>query len=651
MNYQVLTENPKTGILTYAHPDPDLIPGRFCTIPLGRAQSRGIIIGIAPEEKKPPTFVIKQLVPTNLQMPEDYIGYLRRVADYYHYPLGEVVRAGIPQGVEEETVSKRKKKAWESHAPKLKTLNPAQQKIFEEIAATQEPKTHLIFGVTGSGKTEIYTHLIQDVLKKYPQKSQALMLVPEISLTTQLHERIQEVLGEEVILWHSAQSPGRKREDFHKILSGQARVILGARSSILLPFPHLKIIVVDEEHDHSYKQEDRLRYHGRDLAVLRSYLQKIPCILGSATPSLESYKNTVEGRYLIHRLPKPAISTQSNTFSLIDLRNVKLTPGQMLTEPMRAAIQERLEKKEQILLYLGRRGFAHSLICEACGTTVECPACGIAITYYRQRDRISCHYCGRERKYPSSCESCSHDKFSMLGGGTEAIHDELIQVFPEARIERLDRDVITSHSRLQKVVSKVQNGEADILVGTQMVTKGFDFPNLTLVGVLAADLSLAAPDFRALERSFQLFAQVSGRAGRAEKQGHVILQTYSPDHPLFPKLFRNQYEEFLIDEIQSRSDLGYPPHGFLALLHFEHKSEQTARLTLVNILREIPIPKEITALGPTPCSIPKINDKYRFQVLLKSAARPALHTYLHGLQSVIATLPFHVVIDVDPMST
>ncbi|OMG45092.1 primosomal protein N', partial [Paenibacillus macerans] len=392
----------------------------------------------------------------------------------------------------------------------------------------EKERTFLLHGVTGSGKTEVYLQTIEEVLNK---GKEAMMLVPEIALTPQMVLRFKRRFGDDVAVLHSGLSKGERYDEWQKIRDGRARVSVGARSSIFAPFKNLGIIIIDEEHESTYKQEDYPRYHARDIAQWRSQFHHCPVVLGSATPSLESYARAEKNVYELLSLPHRVNQQALPHIDIIDMRE-ELSEGNrsMFSIALRQAIQERLDKKEQIVLFLNRRGYASFMLCRDCGYVPHCPHCDISLTYHKTTDQLKCHYCGYQENPPSQCPNCEGDHIRQVGTGTQRVEELLQQEFPHARIIRMDVDTTSRKGAHEKLLNDFEAGKGDILLGTQMIAKGLDYPNITLVGVLNADTMLNLPDFRASERTYQLLTQVSGRAGRHEKEGQVIIQTYNPDH-------------------------------------------------------------------------------------------------------------------------
>lgn len=519
------------------------------------------------------------------------------------------------------------KASVELNSEQLHALNSIGTSIKEK-----EAKTFLLEGITGSGKTEVYLHAISIALK---QKRNALMLVPEISLTPQMVKQVKERFGNNVAVLHSGLSEGEKYDEWRRIRRGEAQVVVGARSAIFAPLQNIGLIVIDEEHESSYKQNDTPRYHARDVALLRSKFHHCPVVLGSATPSLASRARAQKGRYELLLLTKRANQKSLPKVDLIDLKTVEFAGGQFdLSVPLVDAIKEKIAKKEQVILLLNRRGFASFMLCRNCGFVLKCPNCDISLTLHKDTQQMQCHYCGHKEAIPRKCPSCQSEKIRFLGTGTQKVQEELETLIPEARILRMDVDTTRRKGSYKKILDSFGEHKADILLGTQMIAKGLDFPNVTLVGVINADTALSLPDFNSSEKTFDLLTQVSGRAGRADKTGRVMIQTYNPENYAI-KLAQNQdYETFYQKEMQVRFQGNYPPFFYTTLITITSKKEQSAAKEAFVIkrmlMRELHAPTII--LGPTPSSIARIKNQYYYQILVKYKYEPKLHNLLHQIQ-------------------
>lgn len=513
-------------------------------------------------------------------------------------------------------------------------LTSDQQRAFEAISEkihAHEQCTYLLHGVTGSGKTEVYLQTIEEVLNL---NRQAMMLVPEIALTPQMVLRFKRRFGDEVAVLHSGLSKGERYDEWQKIRDGKARVSVGARSSVFAPFKNLGMIIIDEEHESSYKQEDYPRYHARDIAQWRSEYHQCPLILGSATPSLESFARAEKGVYELLSLPNRVNQQALPEVEIVDMRE-ELNSGNrsMFSNQLRDAIQQRLDNQEQIVLFLNRRGYASFMLCRDCGHVPQCPNCDISLTYHKSTDQLKCHYCGHQEVPPNQCPNCESEHIRQMGTGTQRVEELLQKAFQEARIIRMDVDTTSRKGAHEKLLNDFGSGKGDILLGTQMIAKGLDFPNITLVGVLNADTMLNLPDFRASERTYQLLTQVAGRAGRHEKEGQVLIQTYNPDHYAIKDVQENDYTAFFQKEMNYRKIGKYPPYFFLinfTIAHKEMKKVMEASKHIHKILLQHLTDKALV-LGPSPAALSRINNEYRFQILVKYKREPALHEALKYL--------------------
>ncbi|HGQ4943929.1 TPA: primosomal protein N' [Streptococcus pneumoniae] len=499
-------------------------------------------------------------------------------------------------------------------------LNPEQRQardaVVSSIGSSQPP--FLLQGITGSGKTEVYLQIIQGALDK---GKTAILLVPEISLTPQMTERFIARFGDKVAILHSGLSNGEKYDEWRKVERGDAQVVVGARSAIFAPLKNLGVMIIDEEHEAAYKQESNPRYHAREVAILRAQYNQATLVLGSATPSLESRARAGKGVYQHLRLTQRAnpLATIPEV-QVIDFRDyIGQNETSNFTPPLLEAIQDRLVKKEQVVLMLNRRGYSSFVMCRECGTVDTCPNCDISLTLHMDTKTMDCHYCGFSKDIPQVCPNCKSHSIRYYGTGTQKAYDELAELFPQARILRMDVDTTRKKGSHQALLDQFGRGEADILLGTQMIAKGLDFPNVTLVGVLNADTALNLPDFRSSERTFQLLTQVAGRAGRAEKAGQVLIQSYNPQHYAIRFAKDQDYEGFYAYEMGIRRQLGYPPYYFTIGITLSHKKEEEVfkrAYEVMNILRS-GLSETSPILGPTPKPIARTHNLYHYQILIK----------------------------------
>lgn len=524
-----------------------------------------------------------------------------------------------------------------------------------------ENNAFLLHGVTGSGKTEVYLQAIAHALEK---GKGAIVLVPEISLTPQTVERFkarfsQGDLQTLVAVLHSHLSAGERHDEWHKIRQGRARIVIGARSAVFAPVEPLGLVIVDEEHEHSYKQEEAPRYNARDLAVVRGRQEGAVVVLGSATPCMESYYNVQRKKYCLLSLTERADEKTMPIVRVVDMRNAsRKEKGISIFSPqLREAILQRLEKKEQVMLFLNRRGWSSSLQCTECGFVAECPNCSVSLTYHRSVQQLMCHICGHIDSAPSKCpeQNCGNSSIRFSGLGTEKVEAALDKSFPSARVKRMDSDTLKRKEDYRRILGDFRSGKIDILVGTQMIAKGLHFPNVTLVGIIHADLSLHIPDFRAGERTFQLLTQVAGRAGRGDVEGEVYIQSFTPFHPAIQYARRHDYIGFYDQEIEFRQQLRYPPVGRVALLTLRGRSEDRVRFFADHLRKEMDaLAKElgdVVVAGPAPAPLLRAENFYRYQIMMRTSRMPQLSRKLSlKIDSLKISDDLRLIIDIDPMS-
>lgn len=542
-------------------------------------------------------------------------------------------------------------------AAPVSVLNAEQQHCLERVRgwlAAGEFVVGLLHGVTGSGKTEVYLRAVAEALAR---SRSALLLVPEIALTLRVGRLCRATFGDAVAVLHSALPDAERAQQWWRVRRGEARVVVGTRSAVFAPLESLGLIIVDEEHEAAYKQEETPRYHGRDTAVMRGKLEGAVVLLGSATPALESYQHARSGKYRLLRMATRVENRPLATVEIVDMRQEfqRTHRADPLSEPLRRAIQEQLGAGTQVLLLLNRRGYARFLLCRSCGAAMQCRNCSIALTYHKRRDRLLCHYCGWAERVVRQCPKCGSEYIYFVGEGAEQIEERLLALFPKARVARLDRDAVRSRRAYQRVLGAFAAGETDILVGTQMLAKGHDFQRVTLVGVISADIALGLPDFRAAERTFQLLTQVAGRAGRGPLPGRVLVQTYYPEHYAIQFAARQDYEGYFEKEAHFRRMLHYPPFTALAnVIVRDRKLEHALRYArlLGEFFRAQSAP-ELKVLGPAAAPLARLRREYRFQFLLKSSRRARLGAVLAAGLEFCAQRQIPesaVLVDVDPQS-
>ena len=708
---------------------PDLIddkkphPGSRVRVPFGRRSQIGIVLGYADHSDVPVNKLkaVQATLDRHPVLPAELLKLLKWAANYYQYPLGEVIHSAMPallrkgkapsirgqtlwrtssKTVQPETVFKRAprqhklyaflqsqkqgvsddqlNRSFENWRPAMKSLlsknlvskseqscladavsavepgpelNPEQQSIVDEIQnQVAGYQAHLVHGITGSGKTEVYMALAQRVLA---DDKQVLVLVPEISLTPQLTDRFRKRLGVRTAALHSGLNDSQRLCAWSTAAQSEAQLVIGTRSAVFTPMPQLGLIIIDEEHDGSYKQQDGFRYNARDLALVRAQHAGIPVILGSATPSLESLYNSYNGRYRLHTLKQRARSSQTPRIELVNLCKQNLQHG--LSPRLLDAIGRHLHNDGQVLLFLNRRGYSPLLMCHECGWTSSCRRCDAHMTYHKSKQMLRCHHCGAEASAPQSCADCGSTELISPGAGTERIEQHLQSLYPNTCIERVDRDTTRRKGSLHHKLEQARSGIARILVGTQMLAKGHDFPNVTLVGVLDTDQGLYSGDFRAAEHLAQLITQVAGRAGRAEKPGEVLIQTHHPDHPLLQTLLHQGYDGFAHAALTEREQAGFPPYRHLALLRCEAIKPEAGQAFMQSARELLGENSTIEVFGPLPAPMEKRAGRYRTQLVIQSTQRKALHQALQPWVQSLSKLKtgsrVRWSLDIDPYDT
>jgi primosomal protein N' (replication factor Y) len=655
---KVALDVPLARLFDYAAPSGlEVQIGDRVTVPFGTRQRIGIVVATN-EMSEVPAGKLKSIIAVRDDAPRlsvDWLELMRFLSTYYQRPLGETIISALPPRLRSTKALPKKAlqrapaasrtRFVESHAP-----TPAQTQVQARIAASfGRFQAFLLHGVTGSGKTEVYFHLIARVLE---QGMQALVLVPEISLTPQLEARFRHAFPDaRLALLHSGLQDIARTSAWLEAARGEAGIVIGTRLAVLAPLLRLGLVVVDEEHDTSFKQQDGLRYSARDAAIYRAKLAGCPVILGSATPSLESWHNYQAGRYEKLDLPERAVSgARLPVVRLVDLQ--RETPEHGLAPSLLAAIGDRLAKQEQSLVFINRRGYAPVLACEACGWTAGCERCTVRMVVHAVGQRLRCHHCGAESPIPRACPTCGNVDLKPMGRGTQRVEETLAAKFPAARILRIDRDSARRRDQLALTLEGVRRGEGDILVGTQLLAKGHDFPKLTLVGVLNADAALVSTDYRSGERLFSVLAQVAGRAGRHERPGEVLVQTRYPGHPLYLALARHDYAGFADSQLAERRAAGFPPFVFEAALRAEAKKLDAAMRFLSEAAALIEAPESIRVYDPAPHLITRRAGYERARLLMQSGSRPALQNFLGELTRELfdkapRNIRWHL--DVDPI--
>jgi primosomal protein N' (replication factor Y) len=649
---------PLAKLFDYALPDalPTQVGDRV-VVPFGSRQQLGIVLETdaaseLPAERMKSIAAVRDDAP---RLPPEWLELMRFLSSYYQRPLGETIIAALPPRLRSVRPLPRKALSAppEPTLPRFVSthaLTAAQEAAVRRVAAAAgrfEP--FLLHGVTGSGKTEVYLHLAAGMIER---GAQALVLVPEISLTPQLEERFRHAFPEaNLALMHSGLEDVARTRAWLQAARGDAAIVLGTRLAILAPLPKLGLIVVDEEHDASFKQQEGLRYSARDVAVYRARLAGCPVVLGTATPSLETWHNWRLGRYTrLELAERAAPGSRLPQVRIVDMTRERIDMG--FTDALLSSIEARRSRGEQSLVFINRRGYAPVLACEACGWTAGCGRCTARMVLHSVDRRLRCHHCGAEAPIPAACPTCGNVDLKPLGRGTQRIEETLQARFPGARIVRIDRDSARRRGELARTLEGVRRGEGDILVGTQLLAKGHDFPNLTLVGVLNADTALVSTDYRAAERLFAVLAQVAGRAGRRERPGEVLIQTRYPGHPLFAALARHDFAGFAEAQLEERRSAGFPPFVFEAALRAEAAKLDTALRFLREASALAEVPDGVQVYDPIPNVLTRRAGLERAQLLVQSRSRPALQAYLGALSSRLFEQPPRDVrwhLDVDPI--
>ncbi len=654
MLVQVAIPGPFPYGLTYqAIPGCEL--GRRVWVPLRQRQVVGIITSVSVHSAV--AFTKLKAVSSVFDEPPLFDASLRElfdfVRDYYHVPLGEAYYTAMPQLLcrGEPLVGKREKKgiglpAAAQFVASPIQLNPQQEQVIASMSELTEFGVQLLEGVTGSGKTEVYLKRVEQVLEK---GHSALVLVPEIGLTPQTLQRFQARFGAHVAAYHSGLTETVKRQVWRQALQGEIKLVIGTRSAVFLPLQNLSLMVIDEEHDTSYKQNVGVPYSAKNIAIKRAIQLQCPVILGSATPSVEALYFAGQGRYAHFVLPARARGVAPPTIKLIDMRQQPKTAG--LSRPLIEAMKQHLQKGQQVLIFLNRRGYAPIVLCHECGTHLSCPDCEMSYTLHQRPQALICHHCSRMTPLPKSCPNCAHPELIPIGQGTEQLEEKLQSEFAAYKVVRLDQDSTRLKGSLEAALEAIHRREAQIIIGTQMLAKGHDFAGITLVGIVDLDYGFFAPDFRGMERMGQLLIQVAGRAGRFLDSSEVLIQTHVPEHPLLRLLLKEGYGPFAAALLQEREEASWPPFRYMALFRAEHREEAALLAFLQKVKTQLGGQAAVRVLGPVASGLRKKAHFYRAQLLLESSRRASLHQVLTELEKYLGAqkgLPRYL-IDVDPL--
>ncbi len=621
----IIVPVPVSGWFTYRVPERlrhAVRRGSLVTVPFGQSSSTtGLVVTVhdtPPEGVEPKE--VTGLLPAGLILDERLVRFLLWISDYYLAAPGEVLKAAVPSPEYLAGTGRKRKEAGSGAAgepPAMPArLTAIQQEAIGAIRTLfEEHETVLLHGVTASGKTEIYIHLMREQLEA---GRQVLYMLPEIALTTQITGRLTRHFGNEIGVYHSRLTAAARRDVWKRVSDGSLRAVLGVRSSLFLPFSDLGLIIVDEEHDSSYKQYDPApRYHARDSAIMLSHIHGGRTLLGSATPSMESFHNALTGRYGLAELPVRHGEVMMPEMIIADTRRTGKSRGTWFSSALLDAVEEALGRGEQVILFQNRRGFSPFLICPACGHVPSCTSCSVSLTYHKGLAKLACHYCGRRVPLPAECPECGSPGLMTRGFGTEKVEEEIRLIFPEARIGRIDQDTVTSRQAAAEILGKFAEGETDILIGTQMISKGLDFERLTVVGILDADNMMHFPDFRAYERSFQLMEQVSGRAGRRNRRGKVIIQTIDPANRILRHVLKHDYHTMIREQLAERELFGYPPFTRIIRIVVRHRSLNELDAAAGRLAAELGRHLGAHLLGPDYPMIRQVQKWYIKNIMIK----------------------------------
>lgn len=654
--YKILLPIALNEGLTYG--SDELLPlGSFVKIPLGKKHALGVVWNLTDKkEALSSNFTIKPI--TELyQFPalsDNLRQFITQTANYTINPLGNVLKLSLPQNKIIEDFLHNKLPVFDDNLTEhIIKLSEAQNEVLNKLMVKFVQNSFhvsLLYGVTGSGKTEVFFGLIAKLLAK--NNGQILIMLPEVMLADQILQRFEERFGFHALRWHSSLTLKQRRENYYAIATGKAKVIIGARSALFLPFKNLRFIVVDEEHDGSFKQEDGVTYHARDMAVLRGKLEDIPVLLASATPSIETINNVINGRYDQATLPSRYGVAQMPDIKIIDMRNSKIGSNSWIGKELADALQHNLSSGKQSLLFINRRGYAPLSLCRICGFHYQCPNCSSWLVMHMKKNALICHHCNHHQALPKNCFNCdTPDSVVQCGPGVERLAEEAQKLMPDAKLCVLTSDNTKSPKAASDIIEQISQGEVDVIIGTQIIAKGHNFPKLTLVGIVDADLGLTGGDLRASERSFQLLQQVAGRAGRMEDKGTVYIQSYLPDNLVIKALSNNDWNSFIKFELTSRKNIFMPPFSRLCAIIISGVKEERVKTIGQIIAKKASLYKDFYVLGPAPAPINYIRKKYRYRLLFKANRNVNLQG---AIRNILSNITLHgadrIKVDVDPYS-
>lgn len=647
MNVEVAVPSILNDTLTYSWPfDSPPLVGQLVEVSLKNSITHGIIWSL---EQKTLNFShkLKQVsLAHSIVLPETFMGFLKKFADYTLTPLGILAKHVLPKAIAMPDIDQKIEYSF-----KLPELTN-EQSLAKQAIINNLDQFHvsLLDGVTGSGKTEIY---LEAAVKAYQKGKQALILLPEISLTAQFCQRLEERLGKKPLIWHSQITPKQRNLIWHQVHQGVPCIMLGARSSLFLPFSNLGLLVIDEEHDPSYKQDEVIIYNARDMAILRAKEENIHVVLVSATPSLETVYNVKQKKYAYLKISNRFNNVSLPEVNILSMRGLKKAQlnCQWLHPSLFTEIQNRLARKEQSLLFLNRRGYAPLTICSDCGFKMTCSACDVALVQHKNHPRLHCHYCDSTQSIPDACPNCAQPSLMPCGPGVERLSEELINLFPQAKILSVTSDLVNTPKRIQQMVTQILNNEVDIIIATQMLSKGYHFPNITLVGVIDADMGLNGPDLRCAERTYQQLHQVAGRCGREQKPGIVYLQTYDPEHSVINAVANWDQENFVALELEDREHHNMPPFGRLTSFLVSGRDNTEVMSFCRKLLHAAPRHDSVTIMGPVPAPLSRLKNQFRWRFLLKYPKDFSIQLFIkHWFSRTKKPSQLRLIVDIDPLN-
>lgn len=628
----------KTPELTYLA-DKDTKLGTVVTVPFRNSEVLGVVTGY--DKAKNTEFKLKEISRAHdFELSENFIRFIDYFCNYFMIDKSSAFKMSIP--VQLKDFEKYKSNEYPENI-NLPILNDEQQNCLNEISSSS--KVSLLYGVTGSGKTEVYFHLIAEEIKK---NKQVLLMLPEIGLANQIISRFKKTFGFDPVIWHSDISPAKKRNGFFDLLSGKAKVTIGTRSSMFLPFKNLGLTIIDEEHDPSYKQEEQALYNARDSSVLRSSIENNKVVLVSATPSVESVNNVNLGKYDISNLTKRYADASMPEINIVDMK--KEEKGNWISKPLSNAIQDAINNNLQSILYINRRGYSPLVLCRKCSFRFACKYCSSWLVYHKFKNKLICHHCGYFENMPSECSECGSESLVSSGPGVERIVEEAKLIFPEAKICSISKDTFDSNDKMSEVIEKIENAEYDIIIGTQIITKGYHFPKVSVVGIIDADIGSSQIDLKANERCFQVINQVSGRAGREKNLGRVFVQTFYPDNILFTKIKNFDLEGFYKLELEARQQSHLPPFArAVSILITGGKEIETSEFAKF-VKSKLNETDRMNILGPAPASMSKIKGNFRYRILILADKKLDIQNYLKAKLSTLYNNKFNIRVEIDPNS-